>query len=259
MPNGQRQGGTGCQGGREPVLLGPPRVTVPPVRVTHRAQPLRRYGGKGLQGAAPRFANHLEAVQSPHRCEHMGGVRPLPTPRLHELVVAAPCEQGLEEQILRRPSDEAGAKFTENRGIKPRIRPLQASDVCPIDAATDGMGRVAVGKPLREWPDGHQCQEPRGARGLSVAREERSKRLICQQTIQSSATRRYRLPLGKAARVARAVSGGMGSIGIRRRMGHLHVYMRNRHDAEASYQCVQDFASSIKSDEEPTSVTPVRT
>ena len=34
-------------------------------------------------------------------------------------------------------------------------------------------------------------------------------------------------------------------------MVHLHVYMRNRHDAEASYQCFQDFGSRIKSDDDP--------
>jgi hypothetical protein len=34
-------------------------------------------------------------------------------------------------------------------------------------------------------------------------------------------------------------------------MVHLHVYMRNLHDADAAYQCFQDFASSIKSDEDP--------
>jgi hypothetical protein len=34
-------------------------------------------------------------------------------------------------------------------------------------------------------------------------------------------------------------------------MVHLHVYMRKLHDAEASYQCFQGFAISIKSDDEP--------
>jgi hypothetical protein len=37
----------------------------------------------------------------------------------------------------------------------------------------------------------------------------------------------------------------MGSIGIGRSMVHLHVYTRNLLDAEASYQCSKDFASSL--------------
>lgn len=43
----------------------------------------------------------------------------------------------------------------------------------------------------------------------------------------------------------------MGAIGIGRSIVHLHVYTPNLLDAEASYQCRRDFASSIKSDEEP--------
>jgi hypothetical protein len=62
---------------------------------------------------------------------------------------------------------------------------------------------------------------------------------------RSSATRRSRWPLGKAARATRAVSEGRGSMGLGRRLVHLHVYTRNLRDAEASSQCSKDFASSI--------------
>jgi hypothetical protein len=34
-------------------------------------------------------------------------------------------------------------------------------------------------------------------------------------------------------------------------MMHLHGYARTLHDVDASYQCLNDFASSIKTDEEP--------
>jgi hypothetical protein len=37
MPNGQRQGGTGCLCGREPVILSPSRLAVPPVGRAHGA------------------------------------------------------------------------------------------------------------------------------------------------------------------------------------------------------------------------------
>jgi hypothetical protein len=37
----------------------------------------------------------------------------------------------------------------------------------------------------------------------------------------------------------------MGTIGIGRSIVHLHVYTPNLLDAEASYQCRKDFASSI--------------
>ena len=82
--------------------------------------------GERIEGVVYCFANHLEAVQGLDCSENMGGPRPLPTPRVHELAVAAPREQGLEEERLRCARDESGAKFTEDRGIKPRIRQLQA-------------------------------------------------------------------------------------------------------------------------------------
>jgi hypothetical protein len=37
----------------------------------------------------------------------------------------------------------------------------------------------------------------------------------------------------------------MGAIGLGRSISHLHVSTPNLLDAEASYQCFQDFASSI--------------
>jgi len=73
------------------------------------------------------------------------------------------------------------------------------------------------------------------------------------------APRRYRFPLGNAARATRAASGGMGPIGIGRSRVHLRVSVRNHHNAEAAYQCVQDFASSIKIDEDPRNRDEIRT
>jgi hypothetical protein len=49
----------------------------------------------------------------------------------------------------------------------------------------------------------------------------------------------------------------MGASGIGRSLGYRHVYTPHLLDAEASYQCRKDFASRIKSDDEPTSVTLV--
>ena len=43
----------------------------------------------------------------------------------------------------------------------------------------------------------------------------------------------------------------MGPIGIGRSMGHLRISVRNHSNVEASYQPMQDFASSIKTGQEP--------
>ena len=111
--------------------LQPAVCSGPSTPSTHSPQPLRGDDGERLQSVAQRFTDHLDAVQSPHRRKNER-IRPSPPPRLDELAVAAPREQGLEEQRLRRPSNPSGAKFIEDRGIKPRICQLQAPDIFPV-------------------------------------------------------------------------------------------------------------------------------
>ena len=183
VPQGQRERGTGRVRRRKPVIFSPSCITVLPVRVPCCAHPLRSDAGEGMQGMPQRFAHHVEAVQGPHRREDMGGVRPLPTPRLDELAIAAPREQGLEEQRLRRPSDQAGAKFTEDRAIKSRIRQLPAEDVFPIETTAHGVGRLAIGEAFGTWQERDQCQPPGGPRGLSVRGEECQPNLLSKEPI----------------------------------------------------------------------------
>jgi hypothetical protein len=114
VPDGQRQGGACRLSGREPVILGPPRIAVLPLRETYCAPPVRGDDGKIIAGVPHRFANHLEAVQGPHGSQNMGGVGALAAPGLDQVAVTAPCEQRVEEHILRRAGNKSGAKCTED-------------------------------------------------------------------------------------------------------------------------------------------------
>jgi hypothetical protein len=69
-----------------------------------------------------RVADHLAAVQGPHRGEEMGRVGALAAPRVDEVAAAAPREQRLEEQRLRRPGEQAAATCPADRGSDPGIR-----------------------------------------------------------------------------------------------------------------------------------------
>jgi hypothetical protein len=126
VPDGPREGGAGRLLRRESIILSSPRIAALPFRGAHRAQPLRGYDGKTIESVPHRFADHLDPVQGPHGRQHMGGVGALAAPGLAQVAVAAPCKQRVEEQILRRSGNESGAKFTQDRGIEPRIRELQA-------------------------------------------------------------------------------------------------------------------------------------
>jgi hypothetical protein len=99
---------------REPIVLSPPRVTIPPVGGTHRAHPLRSDDDKGIQGLPHRVADDLEAIQRPHRRQNMRGVGPQAAMYLNQLALAAPGERVVKEQIFSRPSDQSATKFTED-------------------------------------------------------------------------------------------------------------------------------------------------
>ena len=80
----------------------------------------------------------------------------IPTAGLASLLVCLLRDPRIKQQRLRRPGQQAAAKLAEDRRIKPRIRQLQAQDVCPIDATPHGMRRLAVRESLRELEDGDQ-------------------------------------------------------------------------------------------------------
>jgi hypothetical protein len=69
VSNGQGEGGSCRWRGRKPVLRSPPRIAVPPGRMTHRMQPLGSCDGERLEGVAQGCTNHLEAIEGTHRGE----------------------------------------------------------------------------------------------------------------------------------------------------------------------------------------------
>jgi hypothetical protein len=90
VPDGQREGGTGCGRRREPSVLGPPHLALPPLREAHGPPPRRKHDSVTLEGVPQRFADHLEAVQSSHGRKTRCGVSSLPGPRLDQVAVATP-------------------------------------------------------------------------------------------------------------------------------------------------------------------------
>lgn len=108
------------------------------------------------------FADHLEAVQAPHGGQDVRRLGALTASRLNNLVVVAPREQGVEQQRLRRPGQQAAATFAEDRRIKAGIRELQARCILPVDATAHGISRLAIGEPFGELEEGDERQPPRG-------------------------------------------------------------------------------------------------
>ncbi len=131
-----------------------------------------------IEGLPHGFLHDFDAIQCPHRREHMDRVCALASPRVHEVVVAAPREPRVKEERLRSPRTQAGAKLTQNRGIERWVRELQAQDLCPIDAALNDMCRLTIGEPFGEWQERDERQAPGGQGRLSVRGEQCQKGLI---------------------------------------------------------------------------------
>jgi hypothetical protein len=64
-------------------------------------------------------------------------------PQLYET-----SEKIIQEQSFGIPGNQARAKFTEHRMIKARIIEFQTQHVFPVNASTDGVGRLTIGKPF---------------------------------------------------------------------------------------------------------------
>ncbi len=118
----------------------------------------------------------LGPVQGPHHRQDMRRVGALAASGVDQVTVAAPREQRIEQERLRRVCDAARAKFAEDRRIESRVRQFQAQHICPIDAAAHRIRGLAIREPLRELQDGDQRQPLRGARGLSVRGEQSPQR-----------------------------------------------------------------------------------
>jgi hypothetical protein len=146
------------------------------------------------------FADYLDPIQGPYRRQDMCRVGALAASGFDQLAVSSPREQYVEEQRLRRPGQQARAKFAEHRGIEPRIRELQVQHIFPVDATLHRMGRLAIGQPFRELKHRGERQPPRWLSGVSVGGEERSKGVIREQRIDFIGESQISVPLGKRGR-----------------------------------------------------------
>jgi hypothetical protein len=184
MSHGAREGCPSSLRRWEPIVLSPPRLTIPPVGGTHRAQPLRSDGGKGSQGMPQRVADDLAAIQRPHRRQHRRGGGPLAAPPLQQLARAAPGEQGGTEHICRRPSAQSATTCTEDRGVEAGSCELPAPHLCPVDAAAHGRRRVAIEEPCGAWADCRERQWPGRLSRWPTRGEERPQGVIGAQRPQ---------------------------------------------------------------------------
>src|SRR5512143_4312132 len=102
----------------------------------------------------------------------MSRVGALPAPPSNQSESPAPVQEGVQDQELGSALDQAGTKLAQYRVIKAGISQFQAQGVFPVDAATDGVGGLAIREAfdvLEHGDEGEPCG--RGGR-LSAGGEE---------------------------------------------------------------------------------------
>src|SRR5262245_55953602 len=103
----------------------------------------------------------------------MGGVRALAAAGLQEPLRPCQRQQGIEEELLRLASDEAGAELAEDGMVEAWVGQFETQDIFPINTAADRIGRLAIGQPFRKLEDRGQRQARRRCGGLAARRKER--------------------------------------------------------------------------------------
>ncbi len=150
------------------------------------------------------LADEFDPVEHPHRRQHLRRVSALPPPRLDQLPLAAPPQEGVEEEPLRVALDQPRAELDEHRGIEARVVQVTPQEVLPVDAAAHGVGRLPIRQPLPKLEERHQRQSPRCERRLPMRRGEGREGLIGEQRAEFVCQTEVDLPFGE---------GGTGNAG----------------------------------------------
>ena len=147
-------------------------------------QPLGGDHGQFVQGGPQRLADPLQPVEHADRGQDMRRVGALPAPLADQAEFPASFQEGVQELLFGLAVDQAGAEFAQHGVIEAGIGQFQPQGVLPVDAATDGVGGLAIGEALDVLEHGDQgqpcgrggrlsaCGEQVGELGVAVQRSE---------------------------------------------------------------------------------------
>ena len=145
----------------------------------------------------------------------MRRIRPLPAPAFQERVFLSDRQQGIEQQRLRLPRDQAGTKLAQDGMVEARVGEFSPQDIFPINAAADGICGLAIRQPFGKLEDRGEGQPGRRLCRLAARREERGELRIVVDGAEPVGHLHIDIAMGKcgmgnALGVSRNQIAGMG-------------------------------------------------
>lgn len=182
---------------RQAVIHGAVPVTLGPVRLGMRPQPIRRRDGQAFQRVAHRLSGALQAVQGTHRGQHMRGVGPLAPTSRQQVPLPGKRQHRVEQPLLRPALDQAGSELAQHGAVKARIGQRQCQGILPVDPAADRLGRLTVGQALGELEQGHEGQAPRRLRRAAAGGKQTRELGVVEPRAELVAQARVATALGE--------------------------------------------------------------
>lgn len=146
---------------RHVEIVRPPGVATYPTRVGVDAWPAGGGDRERVQGGAQALDGAVEAIEGPHRAQHVGEVGSLAPSLDQKPTLPAQIEGGVEEQRLGAARDEPGPEPAQHRGVKARVGELEPEQVPPVDPRPRGVRSATVRKILRESEQRDEREPPR--------------------------------------------------------------------------------------------------
>ena len=189
-------------GGGHPPGADPCGVPLAPRLVQELRHHLRRGHREGLQAGPHRLPGQLEAVQVPHRGDHVGGIGAHLPARAHQPISGQPPDQRVEHHLIQAASSDPAPELTQDRVIEPGVGQIEAEGVFPVDPGADRLGGLTVGQILRHLKDRHQGQAGRRPARLAAHPVSARELLIGQPLAELAAHqhRQWALPLAPVHR-----------------------------------------------------------
>ena len=185
-----------------------------PRRGGEGASPLWRLHCQIVAGRPQGFGHPCEPVEPTDGSQDMGGIGTLLTARLEHAAGPAAFQQCIEPHLFCVARENTSPKLTQHRMVKARVGQCQAEEILPINTGAHGLRSLPIGEVCATLHHRHQGQAPRRQARRAAGWKAGGTVVVLVEGAKLSTSGQIGVPEAKAACATRAVSSGMGSMGV---------------------------------------------